>query len=141
MVDKPFSIFDSPAKKQPEEKKSKSPSAPAPPLKPVPINSEVDELIGKMKTMHDDLERKLDEVYRQNGMDKRTIKNYLDNPSNFTPEQWERVQEDRKLRLETLAKKIGAELPTALVEAVKEVKKTDKSRKSLGVRRNWIPMR
>jgi len=144
--EKPFSIFDSPSKKKksppspPKARPSKE-TAPKEPKTVRRLDSEIQNLIDKMRKMHEEIEVKLDEAYQQSGLDPSSIKNYLDNPNNFKPTEWEGVQMERKSRLESIAKQIGAQISSPLVKTAKEISKTDRTRKTLGVRRNWISMR
>ena len=53
--------------------------------------------------MQEDINIKLSEIYDGSGISFNQIKNFLNNPSNFPPEVWQRIQIQR----DVLEKKIG----------------------------------
>lgn len=125
---------DAPAKKIPEKK---------PPIDVFP--PEMREMIDKIKEMHDQLNRKLEATYAQLGWDPKAIKSFLDNPNNFTPQQWNLLQKERKALLGDMWSKLGKgdQKDFEEKEQRKETEKAAKDRKGkmLGARRNWISMR
>ncbi|MBA3722417.1 MAG: hypothetical protein H0W88_08440 [Parachlamydiaceae bacterium] len=133
MAETPLNIFD-----QFLNKKDKDGS-----LSPKIDKNDINKIFAKMKKMHDEIEVKLDEVYRKSGLDFKNIRTYLDNPSNFTSQEWERIQNQRN----NLWQQIG-ESPAAthikekkLLDTDTEKKSKERKAKQVGARRNWIPMR
>lgn len=144
--DSPFNIFGS----QPSKKKTaaaapaKAEAAPAAPTKSgkvVSLDPEIQSMITTMRQYHDEIERKLDDAYQKTGLDARSVRNYLDNPNNFSKEEWERVQIQRKEKLENIAKQIGGQAPSSITRSATQMAKSDKGKKNPGARRNWMPMR
>lgn len=154
---KPKNIFDASGKaKKPEASPraipSSAPKKPESVMEPVILHSdqllnlhhdpEINVMLNKMTRMQEDINTKLGEIYDGSGVSINQIKNFLNNPSNFPPEVWQRIQSQR----DVLEKKIGDVLQHMIKKAkvgpmgVKgEVSKERKS-KTLGSRRNWIPM-
>jgi hypothetical protein len=103
---------------------------------------EINEMLNKMYRMQEDFQGKLSEVYEKAGISPRQIRNFLDNPGNFSPEVWQRIQGQR----ESLEKRIN-EVLKLNIKKIKSgqilgVTAGGKERKSktLGARKNWIPM-
>src|SRR4051812_46676827 len=98
-------------------------------------------MLTKMQRMHDELELKLDQIYQNSGIDPGAVKNYLNNPNNFNSREWERIQSQR----ETMWSRMGlkSSVDEEKFKKQQELDKVSKERKSksLGARRNWIPMR
>lgn len=104
---------------------------------------EINEMLNKIYNMQDDIQTKLNEIYEKNAISPRQVKKYLNNPRNFPPDVWQKIQ----LQRDTLERKIG----DILQSYVKPQKKghltgmpsgTSKERriKTLGSRKKWIPM-
>lgn len=148
--EKPFSIFNSSAYAKPKKdssgvkKEEAQPSQTPPPSKKIEDSStktEIDAMMNKIRQMHDDIERKLDDVYQKTGMDPKKIKTLLDNPNNFNPRQWEAVQEQRKNYASQISPPgvEGAESPSQ--ESTENLTVKERKSKTIGSRRKWIPMR
>lgn len=155
MSSDPFSIFSSNAHSSKPKKpliKPNKPAASSPPAhtaskKSFPLDAEIHVMIEKMRKMHDEINRKLDETYQLTGLDPRFIKNYLNNPNNFQTDEWDRVQKERKARLSSVIEHLKAEMRSKSIDSnrigQKEMQAITKERRSktLGSRRNWISMR
>jgi hypothetical protein len=106
---------------------------------------DVDDIVGRLHEMHDDIEKKLDLIYQKTGLTPKYIKDYLANPNNFNTTEWERVQKERQALLGSLmgAIKIDETPEEKADNAQKESDKSNKERrgKMIGTRKNWIPMR
>lgn len=105
--------------------------------------SDLDEtkaLIKKMFKMRDDLNTKLDSVYHGSGLDPSKIRTFLNNPSNFNSEEWEKIQNERKMLWERIGLNFG---DVKLENSETHLKKTEQEKKSrhISSRRNWIPIR
>lgn len=164
-MDQNFNIFDEAAKqgghphKMNKTGKSSEPPMPANPfglerkaenkivleeLDPnVMTVSDVEKMIVRVREMHDEIDRKLDDIFQKSGWSTKQIKMYLDNPNNFSHEEWERIQKERKNLLNTL--KTDSELEKEQSQSSKpkepEVSGKERRGKMIGARRNWIPMR
>jgi hypothetical protein len=124
----------SPSKKTPTESKKNNFGDP-----------EVQEMMERMKNMHQVMEVKLSDSYEKLGWGPRSINTYLENPNNFSNEEWARIQAERSLVLKRLEEDLGLkESPKSIFAGEKKMlDPTEKERKSKtrGARRNWIPIR
>ncbi|WP_213105461.1 hypothetical protein [Candidatus Protochlamydia amoebophila] len=104
--------------------------------------SDVENMISKVKILHDEIDRKLDDIFQKSGWTSKQIKTYLDNPNNFTVDEWEKVQRDRQKLMNTL--KTGKDLQAASISSVQTEQNSKLTRerrgKTIGARRNWISM-
>jgi hypothetical protein len=101
-------------------------------------------MVDRFKNLHDQIDRKLDELFQKTGWNPRYIKDYLENPNNFSSQEWERVQKERQSLLTHLYKGLGKNVEEIQkIEKIKAREKASKDRKgkTLGARKNWIPMR
>ena len=166
--DSPFSMFSkaSPSKKKPvparpeptPPKKEEPPVTPIapfaessfipPPLEDEPVDTgDVQAMLDKIKKYRDDLTEKLDKIQAITGWDISGLNDYLSNPSNFKPAEWEMVK-IRKEALESQFYQLLGRVSGGAEGAKLEVKKQEKVKsdkklkgKSLGARKGWIPMR
>lgn len=113
------------------------------------MDESVDEMltmIQHMRKIHDDIDKMLDEVIQQTGWTPKYLKAYLSNPNNFEGETWESLQRQRKelmdiiktprdIREEKKAQMTGKNAP----QDPKIAK--ERRTKTVGARRNWLPMR
>lgn len=107
---------------------------------------DVELMISRVRQLHDEIDRKLDEIYQKSGWSPKYIETFLDNPNNFTREEWEKVQLERQNFLDSLkTEKELAMAPAAKTKSQKdrETSQSTKERrgKTIGARRNWIPMK
>lgn len=108
------------------------------------------EKIKEMQKFCDDVEKKLDEFYRMSGTSPQYLEDYVNNPNNFTPAEFERLNKERKALMAKIM------LPEDIQKEEEKAKKTPKStqeeadnpkmakerrKKGAGIRRNWIPMK
>ncbi len=105
-------------------------------------------MIDEYKKKHAEIERELDEIYRNAGMTPRELRTYLENPANFSKEEWERMERERQSLIYSLISekepsKSEQKLKTALTPSpqVASSSETKGRRKMQGARRNWIPMK
>lgn len=161
--DKPKNIFEAAAASRPKKKPlapSQGMAIPAPKEREISRNEpvfegsaelihmhrdpDINQMLNKMYRMQDDLQSRLTQIYDENSISSNQVKNFLDNPSNFPPEVWQKIQNQR----DSLENKIGAVLKTYARKKKKGIigmnqkEGVSKERKSktLGSRRNWIPM-
>lgn len=164
----PFSLFSqassrkpgksrSPSTSQPTAKPSPNSGKPSPVVKsdskvsaPSPVKREEErgqtrEMLNKVKDMHDQLEKSLEKVYEKLGWTSNYVKDFLDNPNNFDPKQWEQIQKQRQILRSGVWQGIGEEDERKMKSTAKqkEMDKTIKERKgkTMGARRNWISVR
>lgn len=98
--------------------------------------------LERIMKMRDDLAVKLDEIFKKANITPEILENFLNNPDNFTKEQWQNIQKQKelyKLKLSGLVSK------KAIAKHKENLKKKaaggERSRKTLGGRKKWIPMR
>lgn len=99
--------------------------------------TDMKEVIESFKKKHDEIQLKLEEIYAKVGLSSHTLKSYLDNPSNFTKEQWDFLQKER----EDLFGSLMGQLNVAGINPVIKKSPKEKHSKPPGARRNWIPIR
>ncbi|QLH36363.1 MAG: hypothetical protein HWD61_09660 [Parachlamydiaceae bacterium] len=58
---------------------------------------EINVMFNKMYQMRDEILTKLATIYESAGLTTAQVKNYLDNPNNFPPETWQRIQSERDI--------------------------------------------
>lgn len=108
------------------------------------------EKINEMQKFCDDVENKLEEFYHMSGTSPQYLESYINNPNNFTADEFERINKERKALMAKIM------LPEDIQKEEEKAKKTPKTmqeevdnpksakerrKKGAGVRRNWIPMR
>lgn len=149
----PLNFFHSKAKKQTPAKVEPQASLPPPKMTSSThspsSNPLIESMLDRMNRMRQELDDKIEELARENGLSQDVMREYLSNPDNFTKEQWEFLQ----ARNNELTKSILASIEPAIGQAVKvDVKaiadsvkspppKTSKKGKFVGSRRKWIPTR
>ena len=120
-------------------------------------NKDVLDMLKKMKKMHRELELKLDDSYQKMGLNPRSIKEFLENSSNFTSEEWSKIQVQRLQSVEKLEREFGVAIKanegggstlkisrgqTINISSTSESSPAkDRKSKTRGARHNWIPMR
>lgn len=160
----PLNFFHSSAKKNKPAESVKSqeqlqpaqelPSEPA--QKPISSASSsysnplIESMLDRMNNMRKEIDDKIEEMIKNHNVSNEVIRQYLNNPNNFTPEQWEFLQQ----RDNEFAKKIWASLEPAIgqtisldVESITKAAKEPpppapaKKSKMIGSRRKWISTR
>lgn len=125
-------------------------------------NLTVDEakaLVKNLEEKGDKLKKLLDNLYSMSGSSPDAISNYLKNPSNFSPKEWESMKEKRNELVEMLnlppekrklwerfaPSQAGSSSSTKAAfkpsGAPAESKPEERRKKLGGARRGWIPMR
>ena len=138
-------IFDFASKKKANPLPKINP--PPPQVKTAPTNKEpasqadIDLMFAKMHDLQKDLDRKTDELKDAISSSKTEVIDYFNNSKNFTPEQWNVIQNNRS-ELEQKTWAVVGKDPNIVKEKKLEAK-SEKARmaKSLGSRHNWLPMR
>lgn len=103
-------------------------------------NPELDERLKIFEKSHDDLKKQIDDIFLQSGMTQKTITDYLNNPNNFSSTQWALIQQQREQLQEKIWKMVGKKYKQ--IFTAKQQAKSSKERKgkTLGARKNWMPM-
>lgn len=138
--DKPKNIFDEAAHSRPFKKKAPA-KAPTPPPVPEENAGSLEESITTVKKYRDDVVKKLDSIQKELGMSLKDVKEYINNPRNFKPSQWAYIQQQKKEMEERLAQELGSDVVgvSKKVDTGKVAK--ERKGKTLGSRKNWIPIR
>lgn len=115
-------------------------------------------LLKDMEEKGKKLKEKLDNLYRLRGASPEFIAGYIRNPSNFSPEQWEALNQKRRELVDSLnlppelaeqAERFVSGQPGRVSTPSRKPSKTASSvedkpkdrRKLSGARRGWLPMR
>lgn len=146
-----FSIFD-PSSHKSKKAVKQTPKIPSKPPPKVEVsekdrellfqnNPQLREWIEKIESLHKDIVEKTQWLIEKKGHTPRSIKRYLEDPKNFTPKQWEMIQEQKQ----NLESKLGLLIDPGLkhLKKTKENKTLSKERKgkTLGSRKQWLDMR
>lgn len=139
----PHDIFRAAAQHKAPVKPKTPESKPAAPAEAPVSNKDVLAMIEKMRKMHDQLEKELDEAYQKTGLSPKEVTTFLDNPSNFAGDEFTAVQQQRKSLLSRIMQVVD---PKGIESTKKKAKKEaeagkQQKGKTLGARKNWIPMR
>ncbi len=136
-------------------KKKATHASPASARPPVPsitvkLDPEVENMLNAMKDMHKDIDNKLRKIYEISGLKREQILSYINDPNNFSPEEWQilqarRDQVENKL-LSFLGPKVQAERERIKNQELGKVQANEQAKnrksKTLAARKkNWIPMR
>lgn len=104
---------------------------------------EYEELQRRLKVvfgLREKISNALDKLYTKANISPQDITNYLDNPKNFSPRQYDSIQK-RRAQIQSFIWEALGEKEKKLEEGKKMTKKSKKrSRKSLGHRRKWLKM-
>jgi hypothetical protein len=108
------------------------------------------QMIQHMKEMHDEIDRMINELLEKTGWTPKYLELYLRNPNNFSASDWENLQAQRKELMDSI------KTPKDLREEEERAKKgpikrdntahdpqiaKERRSKTVGARRNWLPMR
>ncbi len=97
--------------------------------------------LEKLKIMKEEFTAKLDAVFEKGGISPQMLDKFLDNPHNFSEKQWQFIQEQRELYKKKLIALVGKKELEQHEKKLKKKVSTERSRKTLGGRKKWIPMR
>jgi hypothetical protein len=137
----PFNLF----KQNNSSRLTEKPTPPKKSLSPAPSASELSEsdlseMLSKMKDLYDQLNKRFFETCEKFGMDIKHIQEILNNPNNFRPGEWNRIQKQRQDLLAGIWKSLGKEEQARIKKVELEKKGKDRKGKTLGARRQWLPM-
>lgn len=141
------SIFDFAGKRcKPLPKKreeSVAPRAP-PPAQEAAVStseaSDMDALRKEVRQKQDELNRRLDDAYSSLGHTRDSLKDFLDNPNNFSDTVWKSLKQQREEYEQKINQMIGSEATQQLKQTAKRQEETKRKGKSVGFRRNWLSM-
>lgn len=107
---------------------------------PTPLfDEDIKRSLEKIKKYHEDLDNKLEQIYRTSGLTPQKIVDYLDNQANFTEFEWKRLQSLKKGFDDKLLKLFPEREKEQRLK--KQLKGKKKLRgKALGKRKKWIEM-
>ena len=142
-------IFDTASKMYSKKKKKKSASSRAVSKKKKDLGFEqrrsdyedIDAAYRRMETLHADLNKKIEGVYREHNLNADSFQSYLNNPQNFSEKQWAVMEEQRLEEEEKIWEGVGPEKKRRLKR--KFEKRTEKKRRKKFVgkrKKGWIQM-
>lgn len=109
--------------------------------KPKPCaKDEAFDILQKMKGMNEDLKNQMEEVYRLGRIYNIDVNTLLQNPESPVAQEWNRVQKEKD---KLMAKMAVVVTPSMSQKKGKSIQQMTKERrgKTLGSRRNWMPMK
>lgn len=141
---KPFSIFDQASrqlsKKKNEPLQPKQPLPPEIPQKSPIADEEVESMFQKIDAMKRELLNQMDDIKVKSGIPIEVIDQFLSDSANFPKKTWERLQSEMKELERKTWEAIGQD-KKQLVKVRKEQHISKRKRaKTIGGRRNWLPM-
>jgi hypothetical protein len=136
-------IFDEAGKKSAPSKKNEAALPLEVPSMPnVTISDDqLAEMFERAKRMKVEIEEKLQEVYDKTGLTRKQVETYMKDPKNFTVQEWQNIQIGRKDWEGRLEHLMGQEYKQKRAKAVQDQSSKERKGKTLGARKNWIPMR
>lgn len=102
-------------------------------------DEEIKGILDRIDAIKNDLKEKVAVLIEKHGHTPSSIKKYLNDPKNFTPEQWIAIQKQK----DEIAKTVGVAIDPLMRKQKKimEKKQEDRSKnKSIGARKRWMPM-
>jgi hypothetical protein len=103
-------------------------------------DEEVRRIMKKIREMDEDLQKKMDRVCQLSGMTRNEVSKFVENPSNFHPEQWKVMQLQKKQLEEQFYSIVGIEFKKKKVPKSKKAQTKERHGKTLGLRKRWIDM-
>jgi hypothetical protein len=110
------------------------------------LSQDIDKMMQQFAAAQDEIEQKLDQIYQLSGWTPEMIKNHLSNPNNFDQATWAFIEKERESLNQMFnpgkKQKIGGDKSPSQVSSEPNIPKSARERrnKSIGVRRNWIPL-
>jgi hypothetical protein len=134
--------------------KEQPPEREAPPPKQAPLpdasryrDPEVDEMMKKIKEMKEDLQSQIESISKKSGLSYDKIRKMIENPKNFSPAAWERMQKNQQILGDKIWGALGkrqAQHSSPSQEEQpqqRENKAGSRKAKTLGARKKWIPIK
>lgn len=108
----------------------------------IPPDNETQEMIAKIRTMQADLQSRFDVLYKKSGKTPEQLMEYLNNPKNFLPKDWEFIQKHKQVLENRVWDVVGEELKPVKNKIRTRANLDDERKgKTLGARKKWLPMR
>lgn len=105
------------------------------------LDPELESRFSEIEKIHNEIEKKLDDVYSQSTFSKKSITDYLDNPNNFNSLQWAQIEKRRQEFQDQIWSILGKkQKDKAMKKSEGKLAKEGKG-KTLGSRKKWMPMR
>lgn len=143
-------IFDTAAKTLGKNKKKNvngKPKAKAPTVTPyVKVDPELEMMLNRMHEIQDDLKAKLRSMYKQHGLTEEQVMNFLNNPKNLTPQEVEELKKAQELLKTQSSLSVLSSEQEQTKRLYKKAKKPEELKrerkgKTLGARKQWMPVR
>lgn len=139
-------IFDQAGKSSKGQplKKNIEKDVPIPSIKDPKVTLTDDEVQGmfdKMVELRGDLEKKTDEFKEAVILSQQDVSKYFNDSKNFSPEQWSVIQESRAELEKRVFDVVGKDLKKIRQKQLESKDSKLRKGKTLGARRNWIPIR
>lgn len=150
--DSQFNLFDPGPKKTGSSPVKKTVSKPLPPkrtLTPQAIvekahasnDQEIISMVERIQSMQKDLETKVSNLKEKIPITYASIAKFLNDKENFPPEQWAMIQDNREALEKKFGEMVGKDAKKVKEKRLEEKGSKEFRSKSLGSRRNWIPIR
>lgn len=101
------------------------------------------EKMAQLDKMMEDIDKKIDLIQEKSGVNIKKLQAVFNNPSNFSPAQWELMQQEKE-KFTSAFKKLEESLNKPNAEKIKGILKGEntekRGRKLRGARQKWIPM-
>lgn len=103
-------------------------------------NIDIDEYFKKITAYHDEIQTALHKIYETMGQSYDSIQTYLDNPQNFTEQEYAAIQKKREDLRKNLLSKLTKETQDSIKSrSQKDILKKRKG-KMIGSRKRWLTM-
>lgn len=115
-------------------------SIPLAEVKPI-SDEELAALFSRGQQISKEINDKLGEAFEKSGYSRKQIESYVNDPRNYTAEQWQIFEVSRgdwEVRLYHL---LGKEYKKKRKQAIEDKITKERRGKTLGARKNWMPMR
>ncbi len=103
-------------------------------------DTEIDKMLQKLRDMDDDLQTRMDKIAELSGMSPTEVKRFIENPDNFPPEEWSRMQRKKDDLEKKIYSGIGIEYQKRIMKKKKNKMQKGRRGKTLGARKGWIQM-
>ena len=103
-------------------------------------DTEIDKMLQKLRDMDDDLQTRMDKIAELSGMSPTEVKRFIENPDNFPPEEWSRMQRKKDDLEKKIYAGIGIEYQKRIMKKKKKKMQKGRRGKTLGARKGWIQM-
>lgn len=134
-------IFETASKKLKKHAKANSSQVPSPKetKEKVHRDPEIAAMLKQIKDMKDDLQNKLDHIKNAAGWTNEDMQAYMNEPKNFSPKEWEKIEQSKNALGDKVWAAIGLELKPK--PRTRENVAGERKGKTLGARKKWIPMK